>query len=965
MRIPALIGISVVLCSLFSGCKNRDTKKTAEWANPILSVNVPVESNCHPIHSETEAVSLALSQLPCSDAGMDALKSFADRNAVAMSDLAAVYYLRARDHDRPADYLNAFDAARRAVLSAPQPRGARFNLALTEVALGLRTDARAVWPSLKEKDDWSTERLYAALGTGNNDAVARLIKPHPSTGYRILFDLLREGRDAEARLLARQLTAITGDRYPLDAVNTTSAALRPAYQDIFRLRGGGMQPGSKQCIEGTSRAETQLRRAGSPVAYTANAINAFCREDLPGLEDVQRQGRQHGYDSIVAFALSLRGYLLFYRNRYLESVNCYEAARDTYLHMHDPEGALGASTALVGELRVLGDTDRAWAEAVKACRDANHVTEPQAKQKLVGEAAAAAFALGHAEVSLLYSNEAIRFARDTRNPLFIATACRRRAAYEVQTDRYDAALQDLAFAKGLNEKGDNPALRNAVDARIAEVQAQASLQRDPRSAIAAYTRAIELSKDVEYSSFRASLFAQRAKAERDASLVSDAEGDLRESLRILNDEEATILNERKPSIDEIAWSSYFSRFQDTYRALIRQLIDTGRADEALAYADRARAFEPLNLELKLTSRSFPEKIDLPRIQQILPPGTSLIEYTVLKDRTYVWIITHDAWRPLTLDTGEGDIARWNATLRRAVPAIDLDAIDATMFAAYDRLLTRPMQAIGAMSQGRTPNLVIVPDGAMYGLPFCALRNPTTRRYLVEDAPVSTAPSAALYALSVNTDATMPHNTSALLMGNPADSLADLPRAAAEVNAIAALYGSAATVKTGTAATAGELIRGIGKYGIVHVAAHGVVDEQNPSQSSLRFAKSGSDSGVLDAAHLLSTLKPGSTRLVVLAACSSAGGTPVGAEGVSPLVRPLIVNGVPAVIGTLWDVNDATAEPLLVSFHQHYREGDDAAVALQKAQIELLRRDSSGLQSVLAWAPFQVIGHSSSPFAATR
>jgi len=78
-----------------------------------------------------------------------------------------------------------------------------------------------------------------------------------------------------------------------------------------------------------------------------------------------------------------------------------------------------------------------------------------------------------------------------------------------------------------------------------------------------------------------------------------------------------------------------------------------------------------------------------------------------------------------------------------------------------------------------------------------------------------------------------------------------------------------------------------------------------------------------------------------------------------------VNGVPAVIGTLWDVNDATAEPLLVSFHQHYREGDDAAVALQKAQIELLRRDSSGLQSVLAWAPFQVIGHSSSPFAATR
>ena len=103
---------------------------------------------------------------------------------------------------------------------------------------------------------------------------------------------------------------------------------------------------------------------------------------------------------------------------------------------------------------------------------------------------------------------------------------------------------------------------------------------------------------------------------------------------------------------------------------------------------------------------------------------------------------------------------------------------------------------------------------------------------------------------------------------------------------------------------------------------------------------------------------------MLSTCSSAGGLPVGAEGVAPFVRPLIGAGVPAVVGTLWNVEDATAEELLVSFHRHYREGNDAAVALQHAQIGLLTKTNNnpGLTPVFAWAPFQVIGHGSSPFA---
>ena len=106
--------------------------------------------------------------------------------------------------------------------------------------------------------------------------------------------------------------------------------------------------------------------------------------------------------------------------------------------------------------------------------------------------------------------------------------------------------------------------------------------------------------------------------------------------------------------------------------------------------------------------------------------------------------------------------------------------------------------------------------------------------------------------------------------------------------------------------------------------------------------------------------------MVLSSCSSAGGLPIGPEGVAPLVRPLIAAGVPAVIGSLWDVEDATAEPLLVSFHRHYRQGLDAADAMRSAQLEILgNTNKSGHRPALSWAPFQVIGHSTSPFGSPR
>ncbi|HKR62965.1 MAG TPA: CHAT domain-containing protein, partial [Thermoanaerobaculia bacterium] len=347
------------------------------------------------------------------------------------------------------------------------------------------------------------------------------------------------------------------------------------------------------------------------------------------------------------------------------------------------------------------------------------------------------------------------------------------------------------------------------------------------------------------------------------------------------------------------------------------------------------------------------------IQRSLPAGTLVLEYCVLDDVTYVWTISRDGFEVTTLKVGRKEIDRWTRDVQASSRTNDITKFESATRAAYARLIV-PVLRKGAR------RLVFIPDGAMHGLPFAALQDASTRKYLIETAPIEVAGSMALYlySLAQNRALQPPRNPSILLLGNPtfdralpfARDLEPLAHAEEEVREIAKEYGSRDAPLVREQATVAALLDRARDADIVHIAAHAIVTTGNPSRSMILLAKTNDDSGVLDAEPLLTQLKLNHTRLFVLSTCSSAGGSPVGPEGVAPLVRPLLTAGVPAVIGSLWNVGDATAKELLVSFHRAYRQSSDAAVAMQVAQAGLLRNSNAGLSSVFAWAPFQVIGH---------
>jgi CHAT domain-containing protein len=1014
---PRLTGASA-----WQACRRSVLPDSAVAIAQCAPIDEPPADCDEALASASVAARLIASQSACTDAAIAALETFSRRNPAAMSDLAAAYYVRAQRQDQPSDLLRAFDAAENAVAAAPRSPEARFNAALIAESLGLADEAIASWteflaidhsqwadearqhldrlrraPSVTAAAQWS--RLRPQLSGKTPDQVARLIAPFQMTAEKYLEDELlpRWARKPsaqtlnDAKAIAAALTQLSGDRFPVDIVASTERSPIAMQKALLALAAaGGAASGFGNAAKSNEDAIEMLQAAGSPLVFEARyrliksisvGNNAGGRTLLDALEP---QVRKAGYAHLEARLHALRAYCFGYESRYTNSLAESDAAIDEYKRLGDAESVADTRMRRVGVVGKAGQHELAWRDAYQALEQVDRFVAPQSRHIVFGEAASAAVAVSYPAVALHYQNAAIQMLRrelvaippDQLNAIKamevnLGTAFRVRAQIRLGLKDYDRARADLDETIRLGKRLQlDRAVRRTMLARREEVRGETLSRINPVRAVAAYTSALQLAGN-EFLTYRAVLLARRAEAQRRAGRNEAADDDLRAAVAQLDIEQSRALHSRKRGQDEAIWSAYFSRFRETYQLLIRQLLDEGTRDLAFLYAEQARAREPLYLASETASQEPTSGTkDLSEIRRSLPNGTLLLEYSVLDDETVTWIVSRDYSEVIRQKATLNDVTRWSAELQKAVNSRSRAGFETQLYAIYDGLLAAPLAKFGSIPK----RLVIVPDGPMHGLPFAALHNAQTGQYLIEQAPIEIAGSANLYLVSLSRDKALSSDAEhwVLLLGDPAfDSrlalahgLHPLPRAKRECETIFDFYRPYAQSLLEGDATVPRFLELAKNSSIIHVAAHAVINAQAPYRSFILFAPSNNEAGPLEAQQLVARLLLAHTRLVVLATCSSAGGLPIGAEGVAPLVRPLIGAGVPAVVGTLWNVEDATAEEVLVSFHRHYREGSDAAVALQQAQVDLLRNknNKTGLRSELAWAPFQVIGHSSSPFA---
>lgn len=867
-------------------------------------------------------------------------------------------------------------------------------------------------------------RLPVAARLGDRAAIRQLVDPYRNAAQRYVEEEVlpawatasmagrfeeAAGQLALAETIASTLAGLTHDRYLLDGVQAIRSSRNPQELDSLRRGQLALVAGrrSTRSMTGAAErafadAEAAFAAAGGPFRLgavlgraTMLTLKGRLDEALVLFKVVERDAGARGYGNVLARVSAGRGYLLMVQSRHIDSLAEYANAKALFDQIGDTENAGSTENIRVGLFRQIGHEEQTWRALLQAQRHADALVDIRARHINVGEKALSAAELGLPSVALQFQDVAVRLCEDelSRNSdetavralqVNLGVALRTRACLRLSIDDAQGAESDLARAVPLiGEQGE--LIQTGFRALLAELRAQNLAQKDPKAAIGELDRAISLVKATHYQSMRSSLCLQRATLHARDGNRPAAAADLREAIALLRVEERTALQAprgKQPSTD--LWSAYFSRSQEAYRSLIRHYVDDGADHAAFEYAEKARAYEPLHRILDRTDVPLPfralvqdgEPLLLDEVEWLLPAGTFLLQYSVLNDRTYVWIIGNGFSERRTLNVGELKIRSWTRALQKFADLRDTDRFMTALAAPYDALLRDPLARIHQRQRRGPVKLVIVPDRSMHGLPFAALHD--GNRHLVQRYTVSVQGSATLYAYSLAQDAQLSRTApqSVMLFADPAidpdlELADDLPRLIAarrEAARIRALYTSVAHVdppRMDADATVAQFLRLAPENTILHIAAHGIAVPDQPSRSFLLLAPTGGDSGAIDAERLSTELHLRKTRLAVLSACSSAGGTPIGPEGLAPLVRPLLAGGVPAVVGTLWNVSDGPAtEDLLVRFHEYYRDGHDADHALRLAQLDMISHAETGHRAVWNWAAFQIVGYASSPFPAS-
>jgi len=369
--------------------------------------------------------------------------------------------------------------------------------------------------------------------------------------------------------------------------------------------------------------------------------------------------------------------------------------------------------------------------------------------------------------------------------------------------------------------------------------------------------------------------------------------------------------------------------------------DRSRAEiEALDRDYRAFLARVRKESLEQASLMVVEPVTLSEIQGLLPPEVTLLEYLVGDGGVVVWVVERERSTVVMLP---GDRQSLITQVRKFRTAITKQApigdVQSQARALYRRLLEPARQEI------RGTRVVIVPHGVLHYLPFGALRS-ANGRWLVQDLAVSTLPSASVlrYLADKGTGA----SSQALVVGNP-DLGAELALPWAEREArMVGQREPGSTVLVRGEATEAQVKKLLGGAGVVHLATHGELSEDDPLSSAMLLVPGAGEDGRLEVREVFGLDLH--ARLVVLSACETGLGKLSRGDELVGLQRAFLYAGTPAVVTTLWKVDDRATFELVRSFYGRL-ESAGPVEALRQAQLETMR----AFPHPYAWAAFGLTG----------
>jgi hypothetical protein len=475
----------------------------------------------------------------------------------------------------------------------------------------------------------------------------------------------------------------------------------------------------------------------------------------------------------------------------------------------------------------------------------------------------------------------------------------------------------------------------------------------------------------------------------------DPEGDLDLALQVIERMRSRVL------IDELDSARIPQRYdRDSPEALLRNEIlgeiaaaQKRLSDPSLAPGERDFALDELErLEAEeaaareVLSRTDPgfamvRAPDVPRMKQIqdrLASDQAIISFQIAPGSGEDWGKTspHGSWGVVVTNDRAFAfrIPDWTRIRDRVRVFLGFcrrrDGSEAAPAARlFDDLLAEPLRSIDPAVK----RLIIVPDVYLHHLPFAALRPDSAGEPLGSTHEITRAPSIRLWlrwqeeqrAASsgipypavlafADPETGIVTGEHGLRAGEPwieGLRLGPLPHARAEARAVVRNVGGTSRALIGPAASESSLkSTDLREFGILHFAAHAVVDPRRPERSAIFLAPGETDEdGFLQPREIADIDLD--NKVVLLSSCRSASGTMLPGEGMLGLARAFFQAGAHAVVGSLWPMRDEEARILMSALSERLADGDSLSASVAAVRSARIRAGAP----TDAWAGLVVLG----------
>jgi CHAT domain-containing protein len=888
------------------------------------------------------------------------------RDGSVRSDLAAARYEAAVAGKHEHELVQALVAADSALQANASLPAARFNRALITESMGLvdyalrawgnflSVDGKSAWSEIARKrmsalqqtrDDWETAReaMLKAIADGDGATIREIVRKHPQDARRY----------GEQEILGQWGETI-GEREVAEKKLGIARAIGDALRDTTRE---SMLADAVTEIDRASREGTVARLAAGHIAYWRGTD----APDLPGqlalarmlakqrasplVEHSEPEAAVRSFEELLsreraefpshrAFIAELHLSIALSRgaqSRWSEAIVDAMEARRIFTLIGENGNAGAADAFIAGIFDYLGDPDRAWRHRVPALRLASAAPDKRRLLATLDSASRTELRARHwAEAISLMNVEAELAATFDSGDVLAAVIARRGRARLRQGD-LDGARLDVQAARAISQ------IHN-VD--LDHTEAVLVRDRSPERSVELLTRAIALARTTQPGELPELLHERASSLQRSGSSAA-VEEDLRAGI-------AKIEHSMQSFQEPESRAALLDLRETLVSELMRLLLSGQRVEDAFELAEYANE---LAIHDGATPTTFERAKTLEQLQRSLATDTALVAFYPLPEKLIVFRVDARSLSVSSTNVSRQQVESASREMLAAMQEHDAGSMRRSAAALHNLLF-------GGVDLSNAVRLIIVANDVLQLIPFAALYDQSTGRYLIEQVSISIAPSASLFLATAEHDRELRRHagsTSITVVGDPdvrEPNFARLPGSRLEAEQVASLYPHA-TLLTGAAATEERFVSTLERSQIVHFAGYAVSNATRPEMSRLMLTPSSKADGSLYASEIAALHLDG-TRLVVLSACNTLPAES-GARRKPGIAASFLLAGVPTVVAALGNVADVTAAQFATRLQASIARGASPADAARIAQLEMLQSQNPGRRDPSSWGMFEVLG----------